>query len=161
MHKQDFPSSHNNIVSAVKDGGSYSISWWLWNVVCDKLWNAQSIAPIEIHRQHASCYFPLLVAQYCHRAPVFQKTMCQMGAKAMDTRTQKPSAWLTIMVHLFLHLKKFMSGQRQRLQNGSEAETNVTQWFQSQAADFYETGIQKLIPWYDKFLNSTGEYVEK
>ena len=26
---------------------------------------------------------------------------------------------------------------------------SVTQWFQSQATDFYDTGIQKLVPWYD------------
>jgi hypothetical protein len=37
----------------------------------------------------------------------------------------------------------------------------VTQWFESQAADFYDTGIQKLVPRYDKCLNSGGEYVEK
>ena len=27
---------------------------------------------------------------------------------------------------------------------------SVTQWFQSQAAEFYNTGIQKLVPQYDK-----------
>ena len=40
-------------------------------------------------------------------------------------------------------------------------EMNITEWFQSQEADFYDTGIQKLVPWYDKYLNSGGEYVEK
>ena len=43
--------------------------------------------------------------------------------------------------HLFLNLKKFMSGQRQHFQNDSEAEMSVTQWFQIQAADFYDTEI--------------------
>ncbi|KAJ4449717.1 hypothetical protein ANN_01121 [Periplaneta americana] len=32
--------------------------------------------------------------------------------------------------------------------------TAVKRWFRSQAADFYDTRIQKLIPWYDKCLNS-------
>jgi histone-lysine N-methyltransferase SETMAR len=59
--------------------------------------------------------------------------------------------------HLFLHLNKF----HQRFENDREAETVVAQWFQSQAADFYDTGIQKLVPRYDKCLNSGGEYVEK
>jgi hypothetical protein len=31
----------------------------------------------------------------------------------------------------------------------------------SQAAAFYEEGIQKLVPRYDKCLNNGGEYVEK
>ena len=34
-------------------------------------------------------------------------------------------------------------------------------WVKSQAADFVDTGIQKLVPRYDKCLNSGGEYVEK
>jgi len=34
-------------------------------------------------------------------------------------------------------------------------------WLTSQAAAFYEKGIQKLVPRYDKCLNNGGEYVEK
>ena len=42
-----------------------------------------------------------------------------------------------------------------------EVEKSVTQWFQLQAEDFYDTGIEKLPPQYDKGLISRGEYVEK
>jgi hypothetical protein len=38
---------------------------------------------------------------------------------------------------------------------------DVKTWLSSQAADFFDTGIQKLIPRYDKCLNSGGDYVEK
>ena len=38
---------------------------------------------------------------------------------------------------------------------------SVTEWFQSQAANFYDLGKQKFVPLYDKCLNSGGEYVEK
>ena len=41
--------------------------------------------------------------------------------------------------NLFLHLKKLQSDQRQRFKNDGEAEMSVTQWFQSQAAEFYDT----------------------
>ena len=58
-------------------------------------------------------------------------------------------------------IKKFLSGQRQRFQNDREKKMSVTQWLQSQAADFYNTVIQKLVPRYDKCLNSGDEYVEK
>ena len=37
---------------------------------------------------------------------------------------------------------------------------SVTQWLESQAADFHDTGIQKLVPWYVKCLNFGGEYVK-
>jgi hypothetical protein len=36
----------------------------------------------------------------------------------------------------------------------------VETWLSSQEADFFHTGIQKLIPRCDKCLNSGGNYVE-
>ncbi|KAJ4451413.1 hypothetical protein ANN_02875 [Periplaneta americana] len=62
--------------------------------------------------------------------------------------------------HVFLHLKKFLSSD-ERFGNDEELKTSVTRWFHSQAAEFYDRGIQKLIPRYDKCLNSDGGYVEK
>jgi hypothetical protein len=37
----------------------------------------------------------------------------------------------------------------------------VKTWLSSQVADFFDTGIQTLIPQYDKCLNSGGDYFEK
>jgi hypothetical protein len=34
-------------------------------------------------------------------------------------------------------------------------------WLSSQAADFLDTGIQTLITRYNKYLNSSDDYVEK
>jgi hypothetical protein len=34
-------------------------------------------------------------------------------------------------------------------------------WFNGQAADFYDLGIQKLVPRLNKFLDNGGDYVEK
>ncbi|KAJ4451520.1 hypothetical protein ANN_02984 [Periplaneta americana] len=62
--------------------------------------------------------------------------------------------------HVFLHLKKFLSSG-ERFGNDEELKTSVTRWFHSQAAEFYNRGIQKLIPRYYKCLNSDGGYVEK
>jgi hypothetical protein len=36
----------------------------------------------------------------------------------------------------------------------------INTWFASQAASFYDAGIQKLVPSYDKCLNNGGNYVE-
>ena len=62
--------------------------------------------------------------------------------------------------HIFLHLEKFLSGESQRFHN-DRGEDDCHIGFQSQTADFYDTGIQKMVPRYDKRLNSKGEYVEK
>jgi hypothetical protein len=37
----------------------------------------------------------------------------------------------------------------------------IKPWLSSQAADFFDTSIQKLIRWFDKCLNSGDDYVEK
>ena len=43
-----------------------------------------------------SSHFPPLVAQNCHGAPVVQKIVHQMGAKATDTRTQSKAHGVSI-----------------------------------------------------------------
>ena len=64
--------------------------------------------------------------------------------------------------HLFLHLKKFLFGQRQLqlFQNDSEAEMSVTV-VPIPGGRLLRQMIQKLVPRYDKYLNSGGECVEK
>ena len=104
--------------------------------------------------------FPLLVAQNCHGAPVVQKILLFVGIKATDTRTQSKAHGVSIDISAAC-LKKFLSGQRQSFPNDREAKMSVTQWFQSQAADFYDIGIQKLVPQYDKCLNTGGNMFEK
>jgi hypothetical protein len=41
--------------------------------------------------------------------------------------------------------------------NGATRHT----WFKVQAADFYDSGTQKLIPRLNKYLDNAGDYVEK
>ncbi|GFU68850.1 hypothetical protein TNCV_1548341 [Trichonephila clavipes] len=48
-------------------------------------------------------------------------------------------------VHVFLHLKKFLSSG-DRFGNDEELKTSVTRWFHSQAAEYYHRVMQKLIP---------------
>jgi hypothetical protein len=49
----------------------------------------------------------------------------------------------------------------QRFNNNEELMEGVKKRMSSQAADFFDIGIQKLIPRYNKCLNSRGDYVEK
>ncbi|XP_035229348.1 histone-lysine N-methyltransferase SETMAR-like [Stegodyphus dumicola] len=52
--------------------------------------------------------------------------------------------------HLFLHLKSLLGGQH--FNNDDELKETVSNWLKTQAANFYEEGIQKLVPRYDKCL---------
>ena len=53
--------------------------------------------------------------------------------------------------HLFLHLKKFLGGKR--FDDNDDLKYAVKKWLTSWAAAFYEKGIQKVVPRYDKCLN--------
>ena len=61
--------------------------------------------------------------------------------------------------HLLLHLKSFLAGRR--FHDDSEVKETVTMCFASQAASFYNEGVQKLVQRYDKCLNNSGNHVEK
>jgi len=60
--------------------------------------------------------------------------------------------------HLFLHLKKHLSEKKF---DDDEVQDEVKTWFTGLAADFYDSGIQKLVPRLNKCLDNAGDYVEK
>jgi len=55
---------------------------------------------------------------------------------------------------LFLHLTKHLAGK-------IEVQEEVMTWFKGLAADFYDSGIQKLVPRLNKCLDNAGDYVDK
>ena len=60
---------------------------------------------------------------------------------------------------MFLHLKKRLA--EKKFDDDDEVQEEVTTWFKGQAADFYDSGIQKLVPRLIKCLDNAGDYVEK
>jgi hypothetical protein len=58
---------------------------------------------------------------------------------------------------LFLHLKKHLAGKK----FNDDDEVQVMTWFKGQVADFHDSRIQKLVPRFNKYLENTGNYVEK
>jgi hypothetical protein len=42
-----------------------------------------------------------------------------------------------------------------------EVQEEVMMWFKGQAADFYDSGIQKLVPRLNECLDNAGDCVEK
>jgi hypothetical protein len=51
---------------------------------------------------------------------------------------------------VFLHLKTFLGGRRFHDDNEVKEVTNT--WFASQAASFYDAGIQELVPHYSTMV---------
>jgi len=59
---------------------------------------------------------------------------------------------------LFLHLKKHLAGKM--FDDDVEVQAKFMPWFIGQAADFHDSGIQKLFPRINKCLDNAGDYVE-
>jgi hypothetical protein len=92
-----------------------------------------------------------------HIAAATQDLIATFGWEQFDHPPY--SADLTLSdFHLFLHLKTFL-GLRW-FHDDNEVKEPVNKWFTSQAASFYDTGIQILVPRSDKCLNNGGNYVE-
>jgi hypothetical protein len=60
---------------------------------------------------------------------------------------------------LFPHPKKHLTGKK--LDDDDEVQEEVMTWFKGQAADFYDSGVQKLVPRLNKCFDNAGDYVEK
>jgi len=65
---------------------------------------------------------------------------------------------------LFLHLKKHLAGKN--FDDDDEVQEEVTTWFKGLVADFYDSGMQKLVPRLNKCLDNAcldnaSDYVEK
>jgi hypothetical protein len=60
--------------------------------------------------------------------------------------------------HVFLHLNTFLGGWQF---HDDEVKEAVNIWFSLQAASFFDTGMQKLVPHCDKCLNNGGNYAKK
>jgi hypothetical protein len=61
--------------------------------------------------------------------------------------------------HMFLRLKKHLAGEK--FDDDDEVQEEVMTWFKGQAADFYDSGIQKLVPRLNKCMDNAGDCVEK
>jgi hypothetical protein len=59
---------------------------------------------------------------------------------------------------MFLHRTKHLSGKK--FDDDDEVQ-EVMAWFKRQAADLYDSGIQKLDLRLHKFLDKASDYVEK
>jgi hypothetical protein len=90
-----------------------------------------------------------------HTATATQNLITTFGWEQFDHPPYSPDL-APSNFHLFLHLKSFLGWRFH-----GEVKEAVTTWFASQAAAFYDEGIQKLVQRYDKCLNNDGNYVEK
>jgi len=93
-----------------------------------------------------------------HTATATQNLITTFGWEQFDHPPYNPDLAPSDF-HLFLHLKSFLAGRQ--FHDDNEVKETVTTCFTSQAASFYDEGIQKLVQRYDKCLNNGGNYIKK
>jgi hypothetical protein len=91
-----------------------------------------------------------------HTAAVTQDLIVTFGWEQFDHPPFSPDL-APRDFRVFLHLKTFLGGRRF---HDDKVKEVINTWFASQAASFYDAGIQKLLSRY-KCLNNGGNYVEK
>jgi hypothetical protein len=80
-----------------------------------------------------------------------------------DHKTNITGAALKVLIlrktMTFLDLKRYLAAQR--FSNDDEVKTAMQHRVRTLAEDFFDEGIQKLVPRCDKYLSLVGDYVEK
>ena len=83
-----------------------------------------------------------------------QKLNAQEGDELLESIETEDEKWG------FHHTPKSKQAGK-KFDDGDEVQEEVMTWFKGQTADFYDSGIQKLVPILHKCLDYAGDYVEK
>jgi len=83
-----------------------------------------------------------------------QKVNTQEGDEFLDSIVTGDETWV------FHHTPESKQAGK-NFNDDDEVQEEVMMWFKGLVADFYDSGIQKLIPRLNKCLDNAGNYVEK
>jgi hypothetical protein len=84
----------------------------------------------------------------------FLTRYAQEGDEFLDSIVTEDETW--VFHHTSESKQQSLHGQ-----DDDEVQEEDMTWFKGQAADFYDSGIQKLVPRLNKCLDNTGDYFEK
>jgi hypothetical protein len=102
---------------------------------------------------------PIQSPAKCEVLSVMRFLKAKVEQRQVEIYKQIVSVYDNVMNrHLFLHLKKHLAVKK--FDDDDEVQEVMT-WFKGQSADFYDSGIQKLVPRLNKCLANAGDYVEK
>jgi len=84
----------------------------------------------------------------------FLTRYAQEGDAFLDSIVTGDETWV-------FHHTPASKQQSLHIHDDDEAQEEVIMWFKEQAANLYDSGIQKLVPRLNKCLDNAGDYVEK
>ena len=139
--------------------------------------NARSVLPSEIHHQTCQVYCDNAMIDGMEWVRIFNAGQENVNdevrigrlslvnddlVRKVNERVRDDRRFTISDLSLIItssYIKKFLGCKR--FDDDDDLKDAVQKWLTSQAAAFYEEGIQKLVPRYDKCLNNGSKYVEK
>ena len=130
MHLRDFPSFHISIVTEalIPAPSDFEVQSMM------KFLNALSIAPIEIHRQ--------LCQVYDHTQLDGQHISCRSSAARCLITIHPIAQTSRPVITIFSYTSRKSCPVSVSVFRVRKRRRSVSQWFQSQAADFYDKGYE-------------------
>ena len=92
-----------------------------------------------------------------HTAASTKRLLKRFRWEVFDHPPSSAETWLSVIFISFL----VWNGPRKTIFWHNELPTRVENWLKTQAACFYDEGIGKLVPRYEKCLHWSVDYVEK
>ncbi|KAJ4428000.1 hypothetical protein ANN_24013 [Periplaneta americana] len=94
------------------------------------------------------------------------RKLCSLWVPKMLTeehKSKRASSALSFLTHYSEQGDEFLDHivTDQLFDGDDEVKTAVREWFTSRAGEFYNEGIERLVPRFDKCLNNGGDYGEK
>jgi hypothetical protein len=101
-------------------------------------------------------------------APIQSPSKCKVRSviRFLNAKGERPAEihrlLLFMVTQRFPHISSPKETSRwEKFDDVDEVQEEDMTWFKGQAADFYDSGIQKLVRRLNKCLGSAGNYVEK
>jgi hypothetical protein len=127
---------------------------WLNNYRCCILWHLETVSTNYSKQKESNVVTRRMLAprqRADHSAHVTTALLEKFKWDILDLPPYRPSL-APRDSHLFLHLKTISLGKSS---TNDQLQEEVTTWFKRQAADFYDSGIKKLVPRLNKYLDNS------
>ena len=145
-------TSHSSIVAAVEDGGSYSSSRRLWSVIFDKVFEYTEHSSDRNSSSAVPAVFPADLRSLLHKIVMEHLLFINCapgGCQSSWHQNKKQSAWRQYWQYCgpsFLIRQEFPVRSESAFSECQRGRYECYTVIPIPAADFYDTGIQKLVP---------------
>ena len=126
--------------------------------------NAKVERPAEIHKQIVAVYGNVMnrqnVTKWCHEFSE-GRTDVHDEQRISDDLLQEIEGEIRANRRVTIRELYHIIPEVSKTTIHEAVTEEVMTWFKGQAAEFYDSGIQKLVPRLNKRLDKAGDYVEK